>query len=157
MKIFKKVLAGIFAIILISMAGLVGICQTEKYEGLVITSGSMVPTLEVKDFILTEKAQEYNKGDVISFNVEGQDITTHRIVEVTEEGYVTKGDANNSEDTEVVKEADVIGKMLCTIPLLGTIYMLITSISFDVYLGIGLIALGTIVFLVVYEYLCKKE
>lgn len=49
--------------------------------------------------------------------------------EVTGDGFVTKGDANNSHDLGVVTPDDYIGKNVCTIPYLGYVlrYICITS------------------------------
>jgi len=75
-------------------------------------------------------------GDVVTFDaqeIEGGGLTTHRVVEETERGYVTRGDNNPFTDQDggepVVQEADIVAKALTVgggvvvIPHLGTVAM----------------------------------
>jgi signal peptidase len=43
---------------------------------------------------------------------------THRIVAFTEEGIVTRGDANNVDDRPIAPE-QIKGEVVCAIPLVG--------------------------------------
>ena len=52
----------------------------------------------------------------------------HRVVNVTDDGYITKGDRNPAADPWVVKEEWIKGKSLFLIPLLGWIRVLPTEI-----------------------------
>ncbi len=92
-------------------------------------SGSMSGTeeghIEVGDLIFVGRtdAETLVAGDVISY-MEGEIIVTHRIVEVqtNEEGeieWITKGDANNTNDTRPVKASQLVGKYMFRIPKLG--------------------------------------
>lgn len=64
----------------------------------------------------------YEKGDVIVFNVPGQGTPTiHRIINMAEEYYVTKGDHNDGQlpyEHKVMKN-QVVGKAIFRIPKLG--------------------------------------
>ena len=73
-----------------------------------IISGSMSPTIEKGDMILVKLDTDYNVGDIISFKDNGT-IITHRIIEINDNNYVTKGDANNTADNPI-KENQIIGK-----------------------------------------------
>lgn len=44
---------------------------------------------------------------------------THRIVARTGQGYVTKGDANNAQDSGVVPPGRVEGRVIGSIPAVG--------------------------------------
>ena len=57
-------------------------------------------------------------GDVITYR-RGNMVVTHRIVEKSEEGYCTKGDANAEEDAGIVLEKQVIGNVIVALPWLG--------------------------------------
>lgn len=98
---------------------------------LAVQSGSMSGTasghIEVGDLIFVKpvKADTLQTGDVIAFK-EGGIVVTHRIVriETAEDGtlqFVTKGDANNVEDSQSVSEANLVGKYAGRIPQLGNV------------------------------------
>lgn len=86
----------------------------------VVMSGSMSGEIEVNDLVVVQESDSYKKGDVITFD-SGNSIVTHRIVEVTDEGFVTKGDANNTEDSGTVSLDKVQGKVVAVIPKLGAV------------------------------------
>ncbi len=87
-----------------------------------IQSGSMLPVLQVGEIILLVKENNYEKEDIITYQVENSYFITHRIIQTTEEGYITKGDANNTEDKAIVKQEQIQGKVIFHSKLLGTIY-----------------------------------
>lgn len=90
------------------------------YSTAVVASGSMEPALSVDDLILNHSEDSYEEGDIITFQ-NGDSLTTHRIVEVTDEGYVTQGDANNTTDLDVVPLKAVIGRVVWAIPYVGSV------------------------------------
>ena len=90
------------------------------FSSAVVISGSMSGAIEVNDMVITQARDSYVPGDIISFDT-GSSIVTHRILEVTEEGFVTKGDANNTEDMNKVTPAQVVGKVVLVIPGVGTV------------------------------------
>lgn len=90
------------------------------YSTAVVASGSMEPALSVDDLILNHTEDSYEEGDIITFQ-NGDSLTTHRIVEVTDEGYVTQGDANNTTDLDVVPFKAVIGRVVWAIPYVGSV------------------------------------
>lgn len=96
-----------------------------------ITNPSMTPTISVGTKVFTQKASQYNAGDIITFKaiqVDGQDplVVTHRLVGFNDDGtLITWGDANDSVDFPAVPvyEADIIGKVVYQIPMVGTVQM----------------------------------
>ena len=100
---------------------------------LIVLTESMYPTIEGGDLIIVDPCdpQKLEKDDVAAyFDPASGDsaIVTHRIVEVTSEnGYVkykTKGDANNTEDKNLVSERDIVGKYNGNrIPKIGNLCM----------------------------------
>ncbi|ERH05318.1 MAG: signal peptidase I, archaeal type [Halonotius sp. J07HN4] len=82
-----------------------------------VESGSMAPTLEPNDGYLAVPmlfAGDIEVGDVILFKSQelgGGELTTHRVNDVTDEGYITKGDANpftdQSADEPPVSEGQI--------------------------------------------------
>lgn len=96
------------------------------YRAVCVMSGSMEDTLSVGDIVLISEERNYERDDIISFK-EGNTIITHRIIEMTDEGFITKGDANNAADSETVKEEDIIGKEILIIPWIGYIRIALMS------------------------------
>lgn len=90
------------------------------YSTAVIASGSMEPALSVDDLIVNHAQSSYTTGDIITFD-NGSGLTTHRIVDVTNGGYVTQGDANNAADLETVMPDMVVGRVVGHIPHLGRV------------------------------------
>lgn len=64
-----------------------------------VTSDSMSPTLEPSDGYVAVPSGEVEVGDVVVFwsSLRGEYVT-HRVVEVTDEGLLTKGDNNRQTD-----------------------------------------------------------
>ena len=87
-----------------------------------IQSGSMLPELQIGEIIILLEQENYKIKDIITYKVENSYFITHRIVQITEEGYITKGDANNTEDETVVKQEQIQGKIIFHSKLLGRIY-----------------------------------
>ncbi len=69
-----------------------------------VESGSMAPALETGDGFIaipSALAGDVSTGDVVVFdakNIEESGLVTHRVVEETDAGYITKGDANPFRD-----------------------------------------------------------
>lgn len=102
-----------------------------------VETGSMQPTLDPGDgfvAIPTAVAGDIGPGDVVTFEaqeIQGGGLTTHRVVEETARGYVTRGDNNPFTDQDggepVVQEAQIVAKVLqvggtvVVIPHVGTV------------------------------------
>lgn len=113
--------------LIVFTALLIGLISCKfPYYLLGIATGSMEPKIHVGDAILAHKVKddnEVNVGDIIVYDNDGRKIV-HRVFskETNEEGnivYVTKGDANGSDDGNNLLIADIEGKVLVTIPYIG--------------------------------------
>ncbi|WP_435359155.1 signal peptidase I [Haloarchaeobius sp. DFWS5] len=107
-----------------------------------VETGSMQPTMDPGDgFVAVPSpvAGDVSAGDVIVFRAEelhGGGLTTHRVVEETERGYITRGDANPFtdqdggeppvKDAQIVAQAMTVGDSVVVVPHLGTV---VTSIQ----------------------------
>lgn len=100
------------------------------FNGYVVVSQSMVPTININDAIVVkrEKDKDYFIGDIISFFSTEYDekgmVITHRIVDKQVidsnlSNYTTKGDNNALPDRRSVSSKSVYGKVLFIIPKLG--------------------------------------
>jgi len=102
-----------------------------NYQIKVVESGSMEPAIKVGSVVVVKPAESYVVGDIVTYeggfkDEKGRSIpVTHRIVEEKTSGtlktYVTKGDANDDPDNLAVRERQVIGKVIFTIPYIGYI------------------------------------
>ncbi|WP_394295142.1 signal peptidase I [Halovivax asiaticus] len=125
-----------------------------------VASGSMEPAMETGDgFVAVPDALagDVSEGDVIVYEareVNGGGLTTHRVVEETDDGYVTRGDANPFTDQDggepPVTDGQIVAKALqiegtvVTIPHLGTVVMGIQSLVLGVVGAIaGALGLGS--------------
>ena len=80
------------------------------YPMATITSGSMWPVLKEGDLILIQAVpkQALRAGDIVVWR-NPQGFTIHRVVELGSETFITKGDANFTDDAPV-RYADLIGR-----------------------------------------------
>ena len=118
---------------------------------MVVLSGSMsgdAPDhIEVGDLIFVGKAEpeELKVGDIITF-MQGSTVVTHRIIEIsTDEGgklqFLTKGDANNTADTNPVSQDDLVGIYRARIPKVGDLAMFMqTPLGMILFIGVPLLA-----------------
>ncbi|MEN9406934.1 MAG: type signal peptidase signal peptidase endoplasmic reticulum-type [Candidatus Parcubacteria bacterium] len=83
----------------------------------------MEPQIPVGSIVYTQSTRTYAKGDVISFVNSKDQTVTHRVTSVTKKdnvtSYKTKGDANNTEDSEIVQSGSVLGKVIFQVPYVG--------------------------------------
>jgi signal peptidase len=99
----------------------------------VVSSGSMIPVLNVGDILVVKDGNTFNSlkvGDIIVFNRPqgGDRVIVHRIIEVNdrfgEKVIVTKGDANDGiiPGTDFpIREKDYIGSVAYTVPKVGLV------------------------------------
>lgn len=117
---------------------------------MVVQSGSMSGNaedhIEVGDLIFTVKPDmdKLKKGDIISY-MEGDIAVTHRIVDIQVDAdgkrrFITKGDANNTEDPAVGEEA-VFGVYKGRIAKLGDFAMFLQKpLGMAVFIGVPVCA-----------------
>lgn len=85
----------------------------------VVLSGSMEPVIPVGSVVIIDQSKTaVSAGDIAAFSRNGQTVT-HRIIKETGEGFITKGDANQEEDTGVTVPENIIGTVVFCIPYLG--------------------------------------
>lgn len=99
----------------------------------VVSSGSMIPVLNVGDILIVKDGNTFNSlkvGDIIVFNRPqgGDRVIVHRIIEISdrfgEKVIVTKGDANDGiiPGTDFpIREKDYIGSVAYTVPKVGLV------------------------------------
>jgi len=117
----------------------------------VVISGSMEPDIRVNDLIIAQEKEYYAVGDVITYST-GSSAVTHRIIDGDgEEGFITKGDANNTPDTSPVSKEQVIGKVIAVVPSVGTFIAFLRT-------PLGMLCLVLIGFLLIeIPYLLERQ
>lgn len=80
------------------------------WHPLVVISGSMEPVLNVGALLYYHEydIEDFKKDDILVYKVPNH-IISHRVVESSVDGFVTKGDANNTNDSKLVKEEQIMG------------------------------------------------
>lgn len=128
-RIYKAVQTLLLIAVVTIIAALFSVIVFLDMNPYVIVSGSMEPELPVGSLCFIDCQQkEPETGDIISYKA-GDSVITHRVIEVTDEGYVTKGDANNSKDPGIVKQKQVFGTCVFSIPKAGYAVMFFRSLK----------------------------
>lgn len=83
----------------------------------VVMSGSMEPELSVGDLLFVVRRESYGVRDVVVYQ-DGRTAVTHRIVSVSEDEVITRGDANNINDDPITPE-QIKGEVVLALPLAG--------------------------------------
>ncbi len=95
-----------------------------------VESGSMAPALPAGSLIYVKavEPETIQPGDIITYALGGSTIT-HRVVEnrFVEGEMVTKGDANEQEDIQLVPYANIVGKVSSHLPVLGKLLVVYST------------------------------
>lgn len=105
------------AILVLAIAVLALTQPTLPVQPSYATSGSMSPTIDVGELYFVVQSDDAAVGDVITFYSEQRDqYITHRVVDRTPEGFITRGDDNPSTDQAggfpPVDRSNLLGKVL---------------------------------------------
>ena len=138
----------IIALLVLLLFNLLGIVQRVLFKiqiplvfgfgNAVIVTGSMEPTIVPGDIVLIQKRQNYAVGDIVTY--QSASPITHRIVEKTESGYITQGDANNTRDDEIASSR-IIGKVVKIIPKAGNVVLFLQNPGYLLILLLILISI----------------
>ncbi len=88
----------------------------------VVLSGSMEPTIETGSLCFINRHSEFQsikKKDIIAYRLKEGTLVTHRVVDITDEGIVTKGDKNKDVDATIITSDNYMGENIFWIPKLG--------------------------------------
>ena len=126
-KIIFSIIYGliiVFLIVIASSTALASLKLPIEVKLFVVQSGSMEPSIKTGSVVVVKNETSYRINDVITFfTTDKRNTTTHRIFNIKESNYkplfITKGDANQAEDREGIKEENILGKVIFTIPYLG--------------------------------------
>lgn len=113
-------------VIIIASTGFVLVTSQYGWKFDAVLSGSMEPILHVGGLTVIKpvNVQDISVGDIISFKLQGStDTICHRVIGITQSKgsiyFQTKGDANNAPDLNLVPAANLYGKVIYHMPLVG--------------------------------------
>lgn len=159
---FGKLLNGlgvIFVIILIICVLPLSVPRLFGVHAYCVLTDSMAPLYEEGDLIFVQECpvESVMKGDVISYiNVSDATIvTTHRVVDITKDAFITKGDANNTEDPEPVVKERLLGVPVLFIPAVGQAAMFL--VSREGYAVCACVLLMSLTLIIVGDMLCPRK
>lgn len=148
----KKIFSLILSILVISYG--ISLIQVSKGKqklptvlgltGVTVISGSMEPEISVGDYVIIKKPnkEDIQKGTIITFEQDGV-LVTHRVESVVSDGvYSTKGDANNTVDSKLVKFENILGISTLVVPKFGKLLLWLRTIP-----GITSILVGIVLFI----------
>lgn len=134
MKIFNKtgrIFYFVFISLLIILAVLVFISilpLPNSFKIMTVMSSSMEPTIKTGELVVIQPVESYEQDEIITFKPRdaesNKNTTTHRISKKENDKfgavkYITKGDANNTEDFAPVYHQQILGKYIFGVPYLG--------------------------------------
>lgn len=118
--------AGLLATVLLSVGGWLLLAPTQiggPMAYAIINGNSMEPALSGDDLALVRKRSSYGNGDAVLFKSETLDgrHVLHRIVAVEHGRYITRGDNRSTNDPDRLTDADVVGRLWVSIPMVGAV------------------------------------
>lgn len=92
------------------------------YGSLIVVTGSMEPTIHIKELIVIKEENDYNINDIVTYRDSENNLVTHRIVEKNQNKIVTRGDNNTRDDLETSIK-NVEGKVIFHSIVLGELFL----------------------------------
>ena len=124
-------------------------------HGFVILSGSMEPAISPGDVVIVDASAPARVDDVVTFDDGNEVPTTHRVVDVVDGQYVTKGDANENVDGGGVPAEAVLGRVVLTIPLIGHVILWVnTPLG---YVSLVLVPIGLLLLSELYAWVRAED
>lgn len=88
----------------------------------VVLSGSMEPVVHTGSLAyvkLFDETQEFEGGEILAYRTIDGEMILHRLMGMSDTGYVFKGDANDACDMNMIAEENIIGRYMVSIPNMG--------------------------------------
>ena len=157
----------IFIIFMIMISSLIFITVQSKSTGqepalfghrlYIVDSGSMSPSIETDDMIIVKESlpSEIGIGDIVTYyGHNNSSRVTHRVMEIMDNGeyFITRGDANDSDDPSPLEGQALIGKVVLVVPVMGSMFRFLGT-----KLGISLLVTIVIAWIAIPRLLPKKE
>ena len=99
-----------------------------QYEVYLVESNSMGEAMPAGSIVVVDTESDIQEGDIISYHVGPQEITTHRLIAINDDGtIVTKGDAVQQTDPFTATTDDIIGEVVAVYPDLGQLVVFLST------------------------------
>ncbi len=81
-----------------------------------VSGTSMEPTLYTGDLAVLYRADTYEVGDIVAFDIPEGGTVIHRVIEVTSEGHRFQGDNRDFHDPWLLEESRIHGRQVLSVP-----------------------------------------
>lgn len=154
MRIRHWIAWGLLVFVILTIGGTAFTFHAAGYEKYIVQTGSMVPELDPGDLVIDRPAKDgYRVGDVVTFrHGQGDDLVTHRIIAITDQGIKTKGDANRTADVWTIPPDYVQGVVAFHIPKGGYVIAFLSKPA-----GIGAVTVGIIGLILLWRLFFPSE
>jgi len=109
-------------VVLVGLLAVAGAAVATGRVGYVVTDGvSMQPSYHTGDLVVVVRSASYHKGEIVEYDgsLNGHLVVLHRIVGGDANGFVIKGDNNQSTDPIHPRADQIIGRAVLHIPKIG--------------------------------------
>lgn len=93
-----------------------------------IKTASMKGSIDIGDLVLVKSTNNIDIGDIVTYKV-GEEFVTHRVIQQYTDTYITRGDANNADDSPISSD-QIVGKVICILPKLGLLKSIVFKSGF---------------------------
>ena len=152
-SIYGKLIFGL-TILIILAASVFSVPKLFGFQPFVVLSSSMEPVIETGSVLFTNtKDTDVEINDIVTYqlNIENKELlVTHRIIDIQDGLYITKGDNNDVQDMVPLSNEQIIGTYAFHIPKVGYYIsnvdqkVIIIAIGWIILLNIFSIALNFI-------------
>lgn len=161
-KLYRQisfVITGLLLIVILTPTILIAAAGLFGFKAYAVDSGSMEPSIQTGSLILVRKMPPENirPDDIVTFDTKNKNDKsfTHRIVSIDNKNrqFITRGDANNSNDTEPASFDNAVGRVEVNIPYLGYYSIIFKSTPGYIFCAIILLIFASFEL----ELIFKKE
>lgn len=89
----------------------------------------MTPTMPIGSLLYVAPSKTYRSGDIVVFKNKLNQVVTHRILDTDGQYMITKGDANERSDDEIINKNQVIGRAFFAVPYIGEFILMMKNIA----------------------------
>src|SRR5664279_2184661 len=91
------------------------------YRFFVVQTPSMGTVAPVGTLVAVRAQASYRVGDIVTYERKARSYT-HRIVDITDQGFITKGDINGATDALPVQPSEIVGLVTFRAPYVGFLF-----------------------------------